>query len=111
MVVLKPLYRIAEAGTYWWATYSKYHKEKLLITTFIFNPCFLITTIGTLFGIVSMQTNDIIILGDDQFSALKEDKLVKANLIVKPKEKLNLIIPLLFNGCILSLNKDSIALR
>jgi len=26
MVVLKPLYGIAEAGTYWWATYSKYHK-------------------------------------------------------------------------------------
>ena len=58
-----------------------------------------------------MQTNNIIILGDNQFLALKEDKLVKANLIVKPKEKLNLIILLLFNGCILSLNKDSIALR
>jgi len=58
-----------------------------------------------------MQTNNIIILGDDQFLALKEDKLVKANLIVKPKEKLNLITLLLFNRCILSLNKDSIALR
>jgi len=58
-----------------------------------------------------MQTNDIIILGDDQFLALKEDKLVKTNLIAKLKEKLNLTILLLFNGCILSLNKDSIALR
>jgi len=58
-----------------------------------------------------MQTNNIIILGDDQFLALKEDKLVKANLIVKPKEKLDLIILLLFNRCTLSLNKDSIALR
>jgi hypothetical protein len=58
-----------------------------------------------------MQTNDIIILGDDQFSALKEDKLVKANLITKPKEKLNLTTLLFFNECILSLNKDSIALR
>jgi len=57
-----------------------------------------------------MQTNNIIILGDNQFSALKEDKLVKANLIAKLKEKLNLIILLLFNGCILALNKDSIAL-
>jgi len=111
MVVLKPLYRIAEVGTYWWATYSKHYKEKLLITTSIFNPCFLITTIGTLFGIVGMQTNNIIILGDDQFLALKEDELVKANLIIKLKEKLDLITPLLFNRCILSLNKDSIALR
>jgi len=66
---------------------------------------------GTPFGIIGIQTDDIIILGDDQFSALKEDELVKANLIVKPKEKLNLTTPLLFNGCILSLNKDSIALR
>jgi len=58
-----------------------------------------------------MQTNNIIILGDDQFLALKEDKLVKTNLIAKLKEKLNLTTPLLFNGYILSLNKDSIALR
>ena len=65
------------------------------MTISIFNPCFLITTTGTLFGIVSMQTNNTIILGDDQFLAFKEDKLVKVNLIVKPKEKLNLIILLL----------------
>jgi len=54
MVILKPLYGIAEAGTHWWATYSKYYKEKLLITTSIFNPCFLITTTGTLFGIIGI---------------------------------------------------------
>ena len=52
----------------------------------------------------------LIILGNNQFSAFKEDKLVKVNLIVKPKEKLSLIILLLFNRCILSLNKDSITL-
>jgi hypothetical protein len=80
------------------------------MTISIFNPCFLITTIGTLFGIVGIQTNNIIILEDDQFLALKEDKLIKTNLIVKLKEKLNLTTLLLFNRCILSLNKDSIAL-
>jgi len=58
-----------------------------------------------------MQTNNIIILGDNQFLALKEDKLVKANLIAKLKEKLSLTILLLFNRCILSLNEDSITLR
>ena len=42
MVVLKPLYGIVEVGIYQQATYSKYHKEKLLMITFIFNPCFLI---------------------------------------------------------------------
>ena len=58
-----------------------------------------------------MQTNNTIILGDNQFSTLKEDKLVKVNLIVKPKEKFSLIILLLFNRYILSLNKDSITLH
>src|SRR6266567_3685640 len=111
MVVLKLLYGIAEAGTYWWATYSKYYKEKLLMTTSMFNPCFLIITTGTLFGIIGMQTNNIIILGNNQFSTLKEDKLVKVNLIAKLKEKLNLIILLLFNRYILSLDKDSITLH
>jgi len=81
------------------------------MTTSIFNLCFLITTTGTPFGIVGMQTDNIIILGDKQFSVLKEDKLVKANLIAKPKEKLNLKTLLFFNRCILSLNKDSIALH
>ena len=80
------------------------------MTTFIFNPCFLITTTGNLFGIISMQTDNIIILKDDQFLIIKEDKLVKVNLIIKPKEKLNLITLLLFNRYILSLNKDSITL-
>ena len=81
------------------------------MTTSTFDPCFLITTTGTPFGIVGMQTDDTIILGDDQFSALEEDELVKANLMAKLKEKLNLTTPLLFNRCILSLNEDSIALR
>ena len=81
------------------------------MTTSTFDPCFLITTTGTPFGIVGMQTDDTIILGDNQFSALEEDELVKANLMAKPKEKLGSTAPLFFNGCILSLNEDSIALR
>ena len=111
MVVLKSLYEIAKAGTHWWATYSKHHKKKLLITTFTFDLCFLIITTGTPFGIISMQTDNTIILGDKQFSALKKDKLIKANLITKPKEKLDSKTPLFFNRCTLSLNKDFIALH
>ena len=60
---------------------------------------------------MSMQTDDIIILKDNQFLALKKDKLVKVNFIAKLKEELNLIILLLFNRCILSLNKDFITLH
>ena len=54
--------------------------------------------------------DNIIILKNNQFLAFKENKLVKANLITKLKEKLSLTILLLFNGCILSLNKNSITL-
>ena len=44
MIVLKPLYGIAEAGTHWWATYSKHRREKLHMTTSTYDPCLLITT-------------------------------------------------------------------
>ena len=65
MVILKLLYRISKAGIYYWAIYNKHYKEKLLITTSIFNPYFFIIIIGTLFGIISMQTNNTIILKND----------------------------------------------
>ena len=80
------------------------------MTTSIFNLYFLIIITGTLFRIISMQTNNIIILGNDQFLAFKEDKLIKVNFIAKLKEKLNLIMLLLFNRYILSLNEDFITL-
>jgi hypothetical protein len=98
---------------YLWTVAMWYHLiiPTLLITTFIFNPYFLIINTGTLFRIISMQTNNIIILRNDQFLTLKKNKLVKVNLIIKLKEKLNLTTLLFFNGYILSLNKDSIALR
>ena len=58
MVVLKPLYGIAEAGTHWWATYYKHHLEKLLMTTSTYDPCFLVTRTKDQFGVVGMQTDD-----------------------------------------------------
>jgi hypothetical protein len=57
------------------------------MTISIFNLCFLITTIVTLFRIISIQTNDIIIIKNDQFLALKENELVKVKLIIKLKKK------------------------
>ena len=110
MVVLKPLYGIAEAGTHWWATYSRHHRERLSMITSTFDPCLLITSTGTPFGIVGMQTDDTIILSDSQFSKLEEEELIKAKLKAKPKEQLDLTTPLIFNGCVLSLTNDSILL-
>ena len=55
MVVIKPLYRILEASTHWWATYYKHHREKLSIETSIYDLCLLITkTLGECFGVVGI---------------------------------------------------------
>jgi hypothetical protein len=55
MVVVKFLYGIAEAGTYWWATYSNYYKIKLFIKISIFDPCLLISTSDSEdFGIIDI---------------------------------------------------------
>jgi hypothetical protein len=54
IVVLKPLYRIPKAGTYWWAIYYKHYKEKLFMIISIYNPCFLVTTKKEVFGFIEM---------------------------------------------------------
>jgi hypothetical protein len=54
-----------------------------------------------------MQTNNIIILVDNQFVELEESELEKTKFIAKPKEKITPIVLLLFNKCILS-QKDNI---
>jgi N-glycosylase/DNA lyase len=110
IIMVKLLYRIAEAGTYWWAMYSKYYKEKLLIDTSTYNPCLLITTTNSAFGIISIQTDNTIIFRDKYFSAQEEHKLTQANYTAKPKEKLLVVIPLLFNSYMLSLNGTNINL-
>jgi hypothetical protein len=54
MVIIRPLYGIAEAGTHWWATYSKYYKDKLFMITSTYDLCLLVTITEGGFGIVGM---------------------------------------------------------
>jgi len=111
MVVIKPLYGVPEAGTHWWATYHKHHKEKLSMVTSTYDPCLLITTIKEAFGVVGMQTDDTLILGSDEFSNLEEDELKEAKFTAKPKERLSPETALMFNGCILTKIGDIVGLR
>jgi hypothetical protein len=76
----------------------------LLIDTFTYDPCLLITITDSVFGVIGMQTNNIIILGDKRFSAQEEYELIYANYITKLKEKLLVVILLLFNSCVFSLD-------
>jgi hypothetical protein len=107
-VVLKPLYNIAEARTYWWATYFKHHQEKLYITTSTYNPCLLITTTKKRFAIIRIQTDNTLGLSDSRFITLEQDKLNKAGFTAKPKETLTTTESLQFNGCILAFDNNSI---
>jgi hypothetical protein len=73
--VLKLLYSVAKAGTYWWAIYSKYHKEKLLMDTSTYNPCLLIILTDSVFRVVGIQTDNTIILGNKRFLTREKQEL------------------------------------
>jgi hypothetical protein len=76
----------------------------------IYDLYFLITINKDIFGIVSIQTDDIIILVNKRFSAREEKELKQAKYITKPKEKLIVVNLLLFNSYILSFQENQITL-
>jgi hypothetical protein len=53
-----------------------------------------------------LQTDDTLILVDDEFSTLEEKKLARAHLTFKKREKLNLIISIKFNDELIILADD-----
>ena len=74
-----------------------------------FDLCLLITSISKdIFNIIGIQTDDILILALASFSQLEDVELDKAKLCAKPKEKLILKSPLIFNRGILTKNKGTI---
>ena len=67
----------------------------------IYNLCFLIITKKEVFGLIEMQTDNILILILKEFSVLEDDKLSKAKFLIKFKEALVPETPLIFNRCVL----------
>jgi hypothetical protein len=49
----------------------------------LYNLCYLVTIITNAFNIIKMQTNNTLILKNCKFKHLKNNKLIKANLIAK----------------------------
>ena len=107
MVVLKSLYGIAEAGTHWWVTYNRYHKEKLGMVSLTYDSYLLITDSGPL-GIVSIQTDDIVILRDEKFSSRETNAITFKS---KKKTRLNKRMTLTFNECTIVRNDDTIIVQ
>jgi hypothetical protein len=109
--VIKPLYSIPKAGTYWFGTYHKHHREKLRIKTSTYDLCLLITKDKEgPFGLVGIQTNDTLILRDDQFIVQEDVELKKAELLAKPSKQLTKDNLLLFNRCKLVINSNTVTL-
>jgi hypothetical protein len=72
----------------------------------IFDPCLYITK-NSEFGLVGMQTDDMLILAGKGFIEKEDKQLHKANIQAKPIEAISSDNLLLFNRCKFSYNKDS----
>ncbi len=72
-----------------------------------FDSCLLhIFEFINLFEIVDLQTDDTLILADDEFVALEKNELVRAHLTFKKRQKFNLIISIKFNDELIILADD-----
>jgi hypothetical protein len=76
-----------------------------------YDPCLLIIITESDFDIVRMQIEDTIILTDEHFSTLEENKLVNAKFTAKSKEKLTPDSLLIFNRCVLVQDGNAMSFR
>jgi hypothetical protein len=109
--IIKSLYDVLETETHWFNTYQKHHKKKLFMIESTFDSCLLHIEFINRFEIVDLQTDNTLILADDEFVALEASELIRAHLTFKKREKLNLIISIKFNDELIILtNNDNFLL-
>jgi hypothetical protein len=89
---------VPEAGNHWFGTYHKYHLDKLYIAQSTYDPCLMYSTNSISFGLVGLQTDDILIVVDTVFIDTEETELQKAGLITKKREQLTKGNKLKFNS-------------
>ena len=99
--VAKPLYGVPEAGNHWFTTYHSHHIKDLHMDQSTYDPCLLYCTKP--FGLVGLQTDDTLFLGDNDFATLEQAKLEKAQFLAKQREQLTVETPLKFNGGLIQL--------
>jgi hypothetical protein len=77
----------------------------------IFDLCLLHIKFINHFEVIDLQTDDTLILEDDEFVAFKENELTRAHLTFKKREKLNLVTSIKFNDeLIILVNNDNVIL-
>src|SRR5580692_7050629 len=107
--LLRPLYGVPEAGNHWFQTYHKYHREQLEMEQSTYDPCLLFTT-GQNLGVIGLQTDDTLLLADEDFAEKEEKKLRKAGFMTKDREKLTSSSPIKFNGGSITSKGNSLTL-
>ncbi|KAK2005367.1 hypothetical protein LZ32DRAFT_642395 [Colletotrichum eremochloae] len=114
-VQIRDNYPAGYAGTHWWVTYNRHHREKLDMGATSFDPCLLLSSIDNAdFGLIGMQTDDTIGLTDRRFSEREDSELNSAGLLAKEKTFLTADESLTFNGGVLAMDPTdnvSITLR
>ncbi len=97
--MIKSLYEMSKADNHWFKTYHDHHTDKLNMISFTYNSCllYIIIFIQINLRIMSMQTDDTLILVDQSFAVVKEEAIHSAKLMIKTREQLISNYSLKFN--------------
>jgi hypothetical protein len=106
--VVKPLYGVPEAGNHWFKTYHSHHLNKLAMEQSTYDPCLLHS--NRPFGVVGLQTDDTLFVGDDDFAEKEQAGLEKAKFLAKERERLTFDNDLKFNGGVIHASDTGITL-
>jgi hypothetical protein len=107
--IVRPLYGVPEAGNHWFGTYHRYHREQLQMRQSTYDPCLLYRNEDSL-GVIGLQTDDTLLLADETFARIEEEKLREAGFTAKEREKLTRATPIKFNGGLITQCENSITL-
>jgi hypothetical protein len=106
--VIRPLYGIPESGNHWYQTYHSHHVNALGMEPSTYDPCLLHSMQP--FGVVGLQTDDTLFVGDAEFAELEQQQLHKAKFMAKDRDTLIQEKELKFNGGIIQLTDAGITL-
>ncbi len=86
--MIKSLYDVSKADNHWFKTYHDHHTDKLNMTQFTYDSCLLYIINHICMRIVSMQTDDTLILADQSFAVVEEEAIHSVKLMIKTRDQL-----------------------
>jgi hypothetical protein len=95
--VIKSLYDVSKADNHWFKTYHDHHIDKLDMIQFTYDSCLLYIINRICMSIVSMQTDDILILIDQSFAVVEKEAVHLVKILTKTREQLTSDNALKFN--------------